>query len=134
MAADVSWANTVDRAARTEPGHRAAEDRFLKMADGDPKRAESLRKAHFKRMALKSVAVRKARKAARLAADAAQAAAEAQIAAEVVAVNTPAAADAAAEAAVAAEVHAERATAARAAAAVYRPPTGHTCRDCGADG
>ncbi|WP_082962351.1 hypothetical protein [Mycobacterium sp. E342] len=68
MAADQSWGNTVDRAARTANGRRAADARFLKLADGDPKRAESLRRAHYKRMALKSIASRKARKAAREAA------------------------------------------------------------------
>jgi hypothetical protein len=65
MAADVSWANTIDRPARTANARRAADNRFLALADGDPKRAESLRKAHYKGMALKSIAVRKAKKAAR---------------------------------------------------------------------
>jgi hypothetical protein len=35
------------------------------MADGDPKRAESLRQAHYRRIQLKSIAVRKAKKAVR---------------------------------------------------------------------
>jgi hypothetical protein len=35
------------------------------LAGGDPKRAESLRQAHFKRIQLKSIAVRQAKKAAR---------------------------------------------------------------------
>jgi hypothetical protein len=68
MAADLSWGNTIDRPARTANARRAADDRFLKLADGDPKRAASLRKAHYKAMALKSIAVRKAKKAAREAA------------------------------------------------------------------
>ena len=65
MAADVSWANTPDRAARTAEARRAADLRFLALAGGDPLRAESLRKAHYKRMVLKSIAARKAKKAAR---------------------------------------------------------------------
>ncbi|MGO9381126.1 MAG: hypothetical protein ACLP4W_03275 [Mycobacterium sp.] len=65
MAADVSWANTPDRAARTANARRAAEARFLEMAGGDPKRAESLRKAHYKRMVLKSLKTRAAKKATR---------------------------------------------------------------------
>ncbi|OBH22495.1 hypothetical protein A9X03_15390 [Mycobacterium sp. E1715] len=65
MASDVSWANTIDRTARTAPARRAADARFLALADGDVKRAESLRRAHFKRMALKSIAVRQAKAAAR---------------------------------------------------------------------
>ena len=65
MAADVSWGKTDDRSERTAPARRAAENRFLKLAGGDVKRAESLRKAHFKRMQLKSLAVRQAKKAAR---------------------------------------------------------------------
>jgi len=65
MAAHASWGNTVDRAARTAAARRAADARFLKMADGDPKRAESLRQAHYRRIQLKSIAVRKAKKAVR---------------------------------------------------------------------
>lgn len=65
MAADLSWANTADRAARTANARKAAEERFLREAGGDPKRAESLRKAHYKRIQLKSIAVRAAKKAAR---------------------------------------------------------------------
>lgn len=65
MAADLSWANTEDRAARTANARRAADDRFLILADGDPKRAESLRRAHYKRMALKSIAVRQAKASTR---------------------------------------------------------------------
>ncbi|MGZ4526580.1 MAG: hypothetical protein ACXVX6_05315 [Mycobacterium sp.] len=65
MAADLSWANTVDRPARTRNARRAADERFMRLANGDAQRAESLRKAHFKRMALRSIAVRKAKAAAR---------------------------------------------------------------------
>jgi hypothetical protein len=66
-AADVSWANTVDRPARTANARRGAENRFLVQAGGDPKRAESLRKAFYKQIQLKSIAVRAAKKAARQA-------------------------------------------------------------------
>lgn len=62
MAADASWGNTADRAARTAPARAAMDAKFLADADGDPQRAESLRKAHYKRLALKSAKVRRARK------------------------------------------------------------------------
>jgi hypothetical protein len=65
MAADLSWANTEDRSARTAPARAALEAKFLAEAGGDPKRAESRRKAHYKAMVLKSLAVRAAKKAAR---------------------------------------------------------------------
>ncbi len=71
MAADVSWANTEDRSARTAPARRALEQKFLEAAGGDPKRAESLRRAHFKRLALKSA---QSRRRAREATEAARAA------------------------------------------------------------
>ena len=57
-----SWARTEDRPARTLPARLAAEARFLKMADGDPQRAESLRKAHYAKMALKSAQARRRRR------------------------------------------------------------------------
>jgi hypothetical protein len=63
-ASDLSWGNTPDWTARTTPARRAAEDRFLKLADGDPKRAEKLRAAHFKNMHLRSAATRRAKAAA----------------------------------------------------------------------
>ncbi|MFZ1410813.1 MAG: hypothetical protein WAS07_05120 [Micropruina sp.] len=62
VAAHTSWANTIDRAARTAPGRRALDQKFLDQADGDPVRAEHLRKAHFARLALKSIQVRRARR------------------------------------------------------------------------
>jgi len=43
-----SWTNTVDRTARTANARNALEDKFLREADGDPKRAENIRKAHYK--------------------------------------------------------------------------------------
>ena len=65
IAAHESWAATPDRTARTAPARQALEAKFLAEADGDPIRAEHLRRAHFKRLALKSAQVRAARKAAR---------------------------------------------------------------------
>jgi len=59
LAAHESWANTPDRAKRTEPARAALEQRFLDAADGDPIRAGHLRKAHFKRLALKSAQSRR---------------------------------------------------------------------------
>jgi hypothetical protein len=71
-AADVGWGQTEDWPQRTSPGRQAFEASFLKMANGDPKRAAKLRQAHFKLMSRNSVKVRKAlaakRKAERLAA------------------------------------------------------------------
>jgi hypothetical protein len=61
IAAHESWAQTEDRAARTAKARQALEDKFLTEAGGDPKRAESLRKAYFARMALKSAQARRRR-------------------------------------------------------------------------
>lgn len=66
-----SWANTPDRAARTAPARRALDAKFEREADPDgtlnpverAKRAESLRKAHYARMALKSAQARRRRAA-----------------------------------------------------------------------
>ncbi len=54
-----SWANTVDRAARTAPARAALDAKFLAQASGDPVRAEHLRKAHFLRLALRSAKARR---------------------------------------------------------------------------
>ena len=54
IAAHESWANTPDRSARTAPARAALDAKFLEQAEGDPIRAEHLRKAHFARLALKS--------------------------------------------------------------------------------
>jgi hypothetical protein len=54
LAAHESWANTSDRSARTAPARKALDDKFLAAADGDPARAENLKKAHFRRLALRS--------------------------------------------------------------------------------
>ena len=65
IAGHTSWAKTDDRTARTAPARAARDQKFLDEADGDPVRAASLRKAHFARLALKSVQAR--RKARELA-------------------------------------------------------------------
>ena len=55
LAAEQSWADTVDRAARTAPARAALDQKFLDQADdGDPVRAAHLRRAHYLRLALKS--------------------------------------------------------------------------------
>lgn len=68
LGAEVSWANTADRTARTAPGSRAAEARFEKEArERHPEAseeqiaqvAEHLRKAHFRRMGLASAKKRR---------------------------------------------------------------------------
>jgi hypothetical protein len=59
IGAEISWANTEDRAARTKPARDALNAKFLAEADGDPIRAEHLRKAHFLKLALKSAQARK---------------------------------------------------------------------------
>lgn len=59
IAAHESWANTENRSARTAPARRALEAKFLEQAGGDPQRAESLRKAYFQRLALKSAQARR---------------------------------------------------------------------------
>lgn len=67
IASHESWARTEDRAARTAPARTAALDRFERLADPDgvllpaerARRAEHLRKAYFKRLALKSAQVRR---------------------------------------------------------------------------
>lgn len=62
IAAHESWARTENRSARTHKARQALENKFLAEADGDPQRAESLRKAHYARLALKSAQARRARK------------------------------------------------------------------------
>jgi hypothetical protein len=77
IAAHESWAATSDRTARTAPARAALDQKFLDEADGDPVRAEHIRKAHYARLALKSAQAR--RKIKTLAAEAT--AAEAELAA-----------------------------------------------------
>lgn len=73
IAAHESWANTDNRSARTAPARAALDKKFLDEAGGDAVRAAHLRKAYFKRLALRSAqARRKAQEfgAAAVAADA----------------------------------------------------------------
>lgn len=73
LAAHESWAQTVDRAARTAPGREALADRFIREVDPDgtldpverAKRAESARRAFYTRLSLKSAQARRARSKAR---------------------------------------------------------------------
>jgi len=64
IGAHLSWAATKDRTARTAPARAARDAKFLAEADGDPVRAAHLRTAHFRRLAMKSAEVRRAKKAA----------------------------------------------------------------------
>lgn len=59
IAAHDSWANTIDRSARTAPARAALEKKFLDQAGGDPVRAEHLRQAYYGRLALKSAQARR---------------------------------------------------------------------------
>jgi hypothetical protein len=63
LGAHEKWARCTDRRAATAPARAGLEARFLAEADGDPVRAEHLRKAYFQRLAMKSARVRAARKA-----------------------------------------------------------------------
>ena len=63
-----SWAKTVDRSARTAPARAALERQFLKRAGGDPVRAEHLRTAYYKWLALQSAASRRRNRERRAAA------------------------------------------------------------------
>jgi hypothetical protein len=65
LASHVSWGNTEDRTQRTAPARKALDAKFLAEAGGDPKRAESLRKAYFARLSFESAKARKARSQAR---------------------------------------------------------------------
>lgn len=70
IAVNTSWAQTSDRAARTAAARQAALDRFEREIDPHGTmppaervaRAESLRKAYFQRLALKSAQARRAKK------------------------------------------------------------------------
>jgi hypothetical protein len=68
LASHESWANTENRTVRTAPARRALDAKFLAEADGDPQRAESIRKAYYARLAFESAKARKARSQARKAA------------------------------------------------------------------
>ena len=68
---EIRWAQTDDRTAATKPARDAFNDRFLREArerfgddlapDDLARRAEHLRRAHYKRMALKSAQARRKR-------------------------------------------------------------------------
>ena len=53
---------TPDRTARTTNARKVLEDKLLEEADGDPKRAESLRKAFYLGLAIKSAEARRRRR------------------------------------------------------------------------
>lgn len=59
IASHEAWANAENQADRTAPARAAFDAKFLDAADGDPIRAEHLRKAHFARLALKSASARR---------------------------------------------------------------------------
>lgn len=76
IAAQTSWGNTTDRAARTAPGRKAAWQRFEEQVriehpdlpdDQVAQLAEHRRRAHYLRMAARSAEVRAARKGRRSA-------------------------------------------------------------------
>lgn len=76
-ASHYSWALTEDRTARTANARATFQQKFLdetkspEYPDGDPVRAESLRKAFYAKLALKSAQTRRRNREARLAGDAA---------------------------------------------------------------
>lgn len=59
LAAHMSWAKTDDRTARTAPARAAMDKKFLDEAGGDQQKADSLRKAYYTRLALKSAQARR---------------------------------------------------------------------------
>jgi hypothetical protein len=65
LASHQSWANTKNRTERTAPGRAALDQKFLDQAGGDPKRAESLRKAYYARLAFLSAKARREKSQAR---------------------------------------------------------------------
>lgn len=60
--AHMSWAKTDDRTTRTAPARAALEQKWLDAAGGDPDKAKSFRAAHYKRMQLKSLQSRRAKR------------------------------------------------------------------------
>lgn len=65
--AHLSWAKTEDRTARTAKARATFQAKFLAEAGGDPVRAESLRKAYYSALALKSQQTRRLNREARQA-------------------------------------------------------------------
>lgn len=72
IAAHTSWANTTNRSTRTEKARRALLDKFLVDAGGNADKAESLRRAYYAKLALRSVQDRRRSKELASAADAAE--------------------------------------------------------------
>ena len=64
-ASHYSWALTEDRTARTAKARASFQAKFLAEAGGDPVRAESLRKAYYANLSLKSLQTRRANREAR---------------------------------------------------------------------
>lgn len=60
-----SWGMTEDREARTRNARAKFQAKFLEEANGDPVRAESLRKAFYVSLAAKSAAARRRNREAR---------------------------------------------------------------------
>lgn len=73
IGAEVSWANTPNRSARTAPARAALDAKFLAEAGGDPVRAAHYRKAYFCKLALKSAQSRRRARENTEAADVAEA-------------------------------------------------------------
>lgn len=73
IAAHESWAKTDDRTARTSSARKALVQKFLDQAGGDPVKAEHLRKAYYRRLALKSAQARRRARELTETADAAEA-------------------------------------------------------------
>lgn len=72
IASNTRWAMTQDRTAATQPARDGLQRKFEDQVDPDrvlpaaerAKRAESARRAHYQRMALKSVQARRAKRSA----------------------------------------------------------------------
>lgn len=69
LAVETSWANTPDRPARTAKARKALEAKFLIEADGDPVRAEHLRKAFYAKLQLQASQARRKRQEERKRSD-----------------------------------------------------------------
>ena len=70
LGADISWARTPVRSERTAPARRALEDKWLAevpdtVTDPDERRkaAAAARRAHYRRMSIKGVEARRAKRA-----------------------------------------------------------------------
>ena len=65
----LSWGATEDRTARTAKPRAAFQEKFVCEAGGDPKRAESLRRAFYAELTLRSLRARRLAKEARAGGD-----------------------------------------------------------------